>query len=337
MRVARRFVPGRGRPASRSRLPWRALAAALLSVGGWCLAAPSPESRPAPSAASGTTAADDVRPVDATGARIAIDVVDDTGRRVALARPAQRIVSLSPHATELLFELGAGARLAAVERNSDYPAEARSLPMVAALPRPDFERVLSFAPDLVILWGPAAGADLVARFVRLRIPVFVSDPRSLESVAGTLERFGVLTGTQARAIGQARALRERISALRAAHAARAAVPVFVQIWGRPLMTLSDRDLIGDALRACGARNVFGELAQAAAEVDPEAVLRRSPRLVLAFDGEDARTPWKRLRVLEPEGRIAFRTVDRSLQRPTSRAVDALEQACEAIDRVRTAG
>lgn len=326
---------------SRSRLPGFVLAVVLLSIAGRCPAEPSAEVRSGPrpmaSPASGAASSDSVRSNAGTGAGVTIEVVDDAGRRVALARPAQRIVSLSPHATELLFELGAGARLAAAERNSDYPAEARSLPKVAALPRPDLERVLAFAPDLVILWGPAAGADLVARFVRLGIPVFVSDPRSLDSIAGTLERFGALTGTRTRAAERARALRERISALRAEHAAGPLVPVFVQIWARPLMTLSDRDLIGDALRVCGARNVFGELAQAAAEIDPEAVLRRSPRLVLAFDGEDARTPWKRLRALEPEGRIALRIVDRALQRPTSRAVDALERACEAIDRLRAAG
>jgi ABC-type Fe3+-hydroxamate transport system substrate-binding protein len=264
----------------------------------------------------------------------AVKVTDDAGRPVTLPAPARRIVSLSPHATELLFELGAGDRLAAVERNSDHPPEARARPQLAALPRPDLERVLSFVPDLVIVWGPAADADLITRFDRLGIPVFVSDPRSLEAIAVTIERFGELSGTGDRASARARALRERISALRRAHAGRPAVPVFVQIWGRPLMTLSDRDLIGDALRTCGARNVFGELAQAAAEVDPEAVLRRSPRLVLAFDDTDARRPWARLRVLEPEGRIAFRSVDRSLQRPTSRAVDALEQACLAIDRLR---
>ena len=264
----------------------------------------------------------------------AVEAVDDLGRHVRLAAPARRIVSLSPHATELLFEVGAGARLAAVERNSDHPPAARALPTVSALPRPDPERILAFSPDLVILWGPAGARDLVARLEALGIAVFVSDPRSFDAIAVAAERLGLLAGAGPRAVAAADALRARIAALRSRYAGRRPVPVFVQVWNRPLMTLSDRDLIGDALAACGARNVFGGLAQAAAEVDPESVLRRAPRLILAFDGDPGRRLWDGLGALPPRGATGYVQADRTLQRPTPRAVDALEAVCAEIDRFR---
>ena len=264
----------------------------------------------------------------------AVSVRDDRDRIVTLARPARRIVSLAPHATEMLFALGAGERVVAVDRSSDHPPEARRRPALAALPRPDPERLAALSPDLVVLWGPGAGGDLADRIAALGPAVYVSDPRSLEAVATTLERLGVLAGAAPAARAQAAGLRERIAALRARHAHGPAVPVFVQVWSRPLMTLSDRDAIGDALRACGARNVFGGLSTAAAQVDPEAVVRRAPRLVLAFDGDEGRNVWRRVGLLAPQGKAEWLRVDPVLQRPAPRALDELERACDAIARRR---
>jgi len=264
----------------------------------------------------------------------ALKVIDDLGRTVQLSAPASRIVTLAPHATELLFEIGAGAQLVAVERNSDHPPQARALPTLSAWPRPDPERLLALAPDLVVLWGAGDVQPLARRLETLGITVFVSTPRSFAAIADTLERLGVLTGTGPRADRIATTLRARIADLRAQHAQRARVPVFVQVWSRPLMTLSDRDLIGDALAACGARNVFGGLAQASAEVDPEAVLQRAPRLIIGFDADAGRERWERLGVLAPQGTVAYVQGDRVLQRPVARALDALEALCTEIARAR---
>ncbi len=270
----------------------------------------------------------------APGAAGPVSAVDDLGRTVRLPAPATRVIALSPHVTELLFDIGAGARVVAVERNSDHPPAARALPTLSALPRPDPEKLLAFAPDLVMLWGAGLTPDQVRRLEAFGLTVFVTEPRTLDAIADTAQRLGALTGHAARADELAAALRARILALRARHAGRAQVPVFVQAWSKPLMTLSDRDLVGDALAVCGARNVFGSLPQAAAEVDPEAVLRRVPRLIIGFDEQAGRRLWDRLGVLAPAGRIAYLHADRTLQRPTPRALDALEALCARIDRVR---
>ena len=270
----------------------------------------------------------------AMSAAAPVSAVDDLGRTVRLPAPAARVISLSPHVTELLFEIGAGSQVVAVERNSDHPPAARALPALSALPRPDPERLLAFAPDLVVLWGAGITPDRLRRLEAFGLAVFVSEPRTLDAIADTAQRLGALTGHTQRADALATATRTRIAALRARHAGRGEVPVFVQAWSKPLMTLSDRDLVGDALAACGAKNVFGALPQAAAEVDPEAVLRRAPRLVIAFDAQAGRRLWDGLRVLAPVGPIAYLPADRALQRPTPRALDALEALCAGIDQIR---
>lgn len=267
----------------------------------------------------------------------ALRLVDDWGRSLALAGPPRRIVSMAPHATELLFAAGAGPRVVAVDRSSDFPAEVRALPRLAAHPRPDTERLLSTRPDLVVLWGAAAGRDLVDRLEGFGVRVFVSEPKGLEDVAGTLERFALLGDDPRRGRDEAHRFRQAVAALRTRHAGGAPVPVFVQVWARPLITLSDRDSFADVLRTCGARNVFGAERMAAPQVGAEAVLRLAPRLVVAFGGERAqaaRDTWTRLGLLAPEGPAGFVQISAAVQRPTPRMLAPMTQLCEAVEAVR---
>ncbi|GAA4407804.1 helical backbone metal receptor [Quisquiliibacterium transsilvanicum] len=268
----------------------------------------------------------------------ALRLVDDWGRSVALAGPPQRIVSMAPHATELLFAAGAGPRVVAVDRSSDFPAEVRALPRLAAHPRPDPERLLAMRPDLVVLWGAAVGRDLVDRLEGFGVRVFVSEPKGLDDVAGTLERFALLGDDPRRGRDEARSFRQAVAALRARHAAGALVPVFVQVWARPLITLSDRDSFADVLRTCGARNVFGAERMAAPQVGAEAVLRLAPRLVVAFGGERAeaaRDTWTRLGLLAPDGPAGFVQLSGAIQRPTPRMLAPMKLLCEAVEATRS--
>ncbi len=267
-------------------------------------------------------------------ARGATSVIDDWGRVVRWQHTPQRIVSLAPHATELLFSAGAGPAVVAVDRYSDHPAAVRRLARIASYPVPDREALLALSPDLVVLWGAAANREQVARLEALGMNVFVSDPRGLEAIASTLERFARLGADPKAGVRAARRLRERVAALRERYEGAAQVPVFVQVWARPLLTLSDRDTIGDALRVCGARNLFGDMAAAAPRVGVEAVLAASPRLIVAIDAKADRSLWDSLGVLAPQGAAEFAAVDASIQRPSERIVTAIEQLCAAVDHAR---
>jgi iron complex transport system substrate-binding protein len=263
-----------------------------------------------------------------------VSIVDDWGRDLRFQRMPRRIVSLAPHATELLFSAGAGPRVVGVDVHSDRPEAARGLPRVSSYPTPDREALLALRPDLVVLWGAAADRELIFRLEALGLVVFVSEPTTLEAIASSLERFGRLGGDEARGAQAAQRLRARIASLRSRYGRSAPVPVFVQAWAKPLLTLSDRDTIGDALTICGARNVFGDMPMAAPQVGVEAVLAASPRLIVAIDEKADRSQWDALRVLAPQGKIEFAAVDASIQRPTDAIADAIGQLCVAVDRAR---
>jgi hypothetical protein len=114
----------------------------------------------------------------AAGAQAAVSVVDDAGQRVTLARPAQRVISMAPHITELLFAAGGGARIVGAMNYSDYPAAARSIPLIGSNSQIDIERVIAMKPDLLIVWQSGNTARQIAELQGLGIPVFHSEPRN---------------------------------------------------------------------------------------------------------------------------------------------------------------
>ena len=301
-------------------------------LAAFALAAFSPPASASPASVSPASPASASSESGRAQARFAL--TDDWGRTLRFDRRPARIVSLAPHATELLFAAGAGDRLVAADLHSDHPQAARAIPRVTSHPAPDPEQLLALRPDLVVIWGAAASADRVARLEALGLTVFVSDPRTLEEIAGGIERFSSLSDDPAPGLARAQRFRARVAALRARNAGRAQVPVFVQAWSRPLLTLSDRDAIGDALRSCGARNVFGAMAAAAPQVGPEAVLAAAPRLIVAIGADADPSQWEALRLLRPQGPAAFARIDPVIQRPTERMLPALERLCEAVEAAR---
>lgn len=262
---------------------------------------------------------------------------DDRGRRLALPRAPARIVSLAPHATELLFASGLGARVVAVDRDSDFPEAARALPRVASHPRPDVEELLALAPDLVVIWGSGADRALLERLDALGLAVFVSEPRTLDDVADSIERFARMSSDASVGLAASHAFRARVAAVRQRYANRRPVRVFVQVWSSPLIGVADRDVIGDAVRSCGGSNVLAGSAVAAPRLDAEAVIAARPELILATDGTRSERVWRERGLLAPRGVARFAAFDAStMERPGPRVLDALDRLCVEIDEVRRA-
>ncbi len=262
-------------------------------------------------------------------------IVDDWGRSVAIPMPLRRIVSLAPHATELLAAAGLADALVAVDPNSDRPTVLRGLPRVAAYPVPDAEALVALLPDLVVVWGPGISVAGVTRLEGLGLRVLVSDPRTVLAVADAIDTLAGFSAQPAAGRATAAALRERHGRLVQRHAARAAVPVFVQAWDRPLTTLGNLDIVGDVLRTCGARNVFADAPIAAPQVGIEQVLARAPRLVLAVQGERGRALWKSSGLLEGPRAVRFLPLDPDVSlRPGPRIIDVATQVCDAVDALR---
>lgn len=264
---------------------------------------------------------------------------DDTGRSVRLAAPAQRIVSLAPHVTEVLFAAGVGDRVVGAVAYSDYPAAALKLPQVGGYSNVDMEALAALKPDLVIAWKSGNREANLAKLAALGIPVYLNEPRSLDHVARSLEAFGRLGGNEGAGRAAAQAFRARKAALAARYGARPAVRSFYQIWDKPLMTINGEHLISDALRLCGGENVFAALAPIAPTVGVESVLAADPEVIVASGMGEARPEWldqwrrwPRL-AATAAGNLYF-VPPELIQRHTPRILDGAARVCEFLEEAR---
>lgn len=251
----------------------------------------------------------------------------------------QRIVSLAPHITELLFAAGAGDKVVAVVDYSDYPPDARKLPSVGDAARLDLERIIALGPDLVIAWNTGTSQEDVARLRHLGINVHVSNLHTMEDIAGELRELGRLAGTETTAETAAEAFEQRLAGLRSIYRDRETVSVFVQVWERPLMTVGGRHIISDALRICGGRNPFANLRSVAPTVSVEAVLKADPQVIVGdIPVAELSEQWSRWPDLTAVRRGHIYTVPAELiARPTPRMLDGVERLCAVLDEVRANG
>jgi iron complex transport system substrate-binding protein len=265
-------------------------------------------------------------------------VRDGAGATVKLTAPAQRIVSLAPHATELLFAVGAGPRIVGTLDTSDWPSAARTIPRVGDSRSLDLERIVALAPDLIVTWPWTAPAQVEALRAR-GIPVFTTIPASPDGIATDLERLGVLTGDAAAGQRGAERLREHLARIRARNAGATRVRVFYEIWDAPLYTIGGRHLISQAIDLCGGENIFAALTLPAPAVDVEAVLAAKPQAIIAGTDRGARPAWlddwRRWKDIPAVAGGHLYAVDADLlHRPGPRFPDGVDTLCAVIDAAR---
>lgn len=261
------------------------------------------------------------------------------------AQPATRarVITLAPHATEMVYAAGAGDRIVGTVSSSDFPAAARSLPRVGDGIQLNAERILVLRPTVLVAWL-RSGAALAAADLATRIgaEMVYSHPRRLRDIPEDVRRLGALLGTQETANRHASAMDARIGELEADYAGQRRVRVFIEVGSLPLYTIGADPLMTDALRTCGAENVYGEAIAPAPRVPIEDVLVKNPELIVApartgRDGAEIRSRWAGYGLAAAQaGRIHLADPD-ALFRPGPRFIDAIADLCAAIDRVRRAG
>ncbi|MBU1395731.1 MAG: cobalamin-binding protein [Gammaproteobacteria bacterium] len=263
---------------------------------------------------------------------VAVRVVDDAGQTLEFAQPPQRIISLTPHLTELLFAVGAGVQLVGVDSASDYPKAAQALPRVGDYSRINFERILALKPDLVIVWVGGNRAADIHGLRKMGLPVLHTQATRLDDVARLLRLIGQASGHADEGEAAARAYSAQLDALRVQGGRKPPLSVFYQVWDRPLMTVGGNHWISEALALCGARNVFADLRGLSPVVSREAVLSRAPELVVGgSDAPDLRRPWQRFASLPAVKHQAFVQVDADLlHRPTPRLIEGVAGLCAAV-------
>ena len=236
----------------------------------------------------------------------AIRVVDGGGREVVLEGVPQRIVSLVPVATEILFELGQGSLLVGRSRFDDYPPEALFIPDVGDAIRPSMETVLLARPDLVILIGGSDNAQAV-REMEFLVLLF----NTLDNLRSNIVLLGQVVDRDERALEIWTGIERELEAVRDAVDGRERPSVYYDIGYPPAFTVGSGSYLDTLITTAGGRNVFGDLSAPSPRVSLEAIISRDPDVIIhpsiapggeATAGPESRPGWENLRAVR-EGSV----------------------------------
>jgi cobalamin transport system substrate-binding protein len=225
---------------------------------------------------------------------VAVSVVGraQAGAHAMAAASPQRIISLIPSVTEMLFAIGAGPRVVGVSSFDRYPPDVQSRTKVGGLIDPGVERILSLRPDLVVVYGTQS--DLRSQLERARIPIFLYQHAGLSDVTATIRAIGVRVGREAPAASLAADIENRIAQVRRRVAGRSR-PRTLLVFGRDNETLRGIYASGgvgflhDMLDVAGGIDVFADLKRQSVQATSEIILARAPEVILEVrDGSGSR-------------------------------------------------
>jgi ABC-type Fe3+-hydroxamate transport system substrate-binding protein len=216
----------------------------------------------------------------------AVQATDDAGEAVRLPRPAQRIVSLIPSATDLLVAIGAREQLAG-RTDFDKDAAVAALPSVGGGLDPSLETLAALRPDLVLTWETSADATLRTRLRELGIPAYAVSANDTADVFRTLANLGTLAGRRPAADSVAASIRAELDAVRRSVTGRPAPRVLYVGWVDPPMAAGATSFIADLIRLAGGRPLFEDVRQEWPQVSLEEIVSRRPEVIIIPTGEGA--------------------------------------------------
>lgn len=273
----------------------------------------------------------------AATAATTVSVRDDDGNLVTLQKPAQRVISMSPHVTEMLFAAGGADKIVGAVTYSDYPEAAKKIPRVGDNRQIDMERVIAMKPDLIVIWMHGNAERQIDTLRQLGVPIYHSEPLKLDGIPDNLVRLGQLMGTEKVAQPAADEIRRQFAALGKQYAARPPVRLFYQVWDKPLYTLSSKSIVSDAIRLCGGVNIFADLKVTAPVVSVEAVLQADPEAIFGtsekdYGSVDLWRPYPTMLAVKNDN--LFRLDGELLNRAGPRMVAGATALCQKLELVR---
>jgi ABC-type Fe3+-hydroxamate transport system substrate-binding protein len=263
------------------------------------------------------------------------EITDDAGRRVALPARVDRVISLAPSLTEIVFAVGGGDRLAGNTSYCDYPAEAKTIPKVGDSLQPSLEAVIALRPQVVLISTASQLEVFTQQLQNQNIAAFVTDPHDLEGVFRSIEQVGQILGQTEQATQLVKKLRERTNAVeQAVHHAKP-VRVFYQVSGEPLYTLGKDAYLTDLIRRAGGVSVTADVPGAWPRYSSESALAARPDAIILPTGgsmgaaNSTVTVALRNSPAALAGRV-YKINDDYLARPGPRLVDGLEAMAHAL-------
>lgn len=262
-------------------------------------------------------------------------VTDEAGRPVQLAVKINRVISLAPNLTEIVYAIGAGDLLVGNTTYCDYPEQAKSVRKVGDTMQPNIEAILALRPDLILISTSSQLEAFTRQLAEHNIPVFVTDPHDLEGVLRSIENLGKLLDRPQQTEQLISNLRQRTAAVEKAVFSSKSVRVFYQLSAEPLYTAGRDAFVTDLIRRAGGASVTENVPEAWPRFSEEAAVAAKPEAIILPTGgsmgganSDVAGGLRKApavvngKVIKIDGDL--------LVRPGPRAIDGLEQIAHAL-------
>jgi iron complex transport system substrate-binding protein len=257
-------------------------------------------------------------------------VVDELGRSITVPLQIDRIVSLAPSATEMVYALGLGEKLVGVSSFCDYPEDVRNKTRVGQPMNPSLESIVALRPDVVLGSSTANDVHTVEGLDNVGVPLYgITDPHSVDEIFASILRLAELTGATKEGEALVSRLSKELRAVEASVAGRRKPAALLAIWLEPLIATGDNTFLADVLRRAGADSITAGMKtdwprlslETVAERDPEVLIFTTAHGIAAsFDRLRDKPPWRSLRAVR-NGRIIH--LDEALFRPGPRIVNVI--------------
>ena len=232
-----------------------------------------------------------------------IEFTDQVGRTVKLEKIPERIVSLAPSNTEILYALGLGDKVVGVTKFCDYPPEVKEKPNIGGFSTPNLEEIVALSPDLVIA-APRHEDEIIPQLEEKGLTVLVLNPKTFDSILSAIRLIGEVTENDragqlvAEMESRIKAVTDKVSGLTEEEKPR----VFYLTWHDPLKTSGSASLHNELIEKAGGKNIFIDV-EGVQTIDLETLVSRNPQVMIAGigmgTGED-----QTLRYLLGESRLA---------------------------------
>jgi iron complex transport system substrate-binding protein len=263
------------------------------------------------------------------------EVTDEAGRRLRLPEKIDRIVSLAPNLTEIVYAVGAGDQLVGNTEYCDYPAAAKSVAKIGDTMHPSVERIIALKPQIVLVSTASQLEAFTKQLDQQNITVYVTDPQSLEDVFRSIQTLGDLFGHHDSTVTRVAELRKRAAAVEAATKVLKPVKIFYQVSDEPLYTIGRDAFLTDLIRRAGGVSVTADVPGAFPRYSDEAALAAKPdAIILPAGGAMATANSKAAPALKNSPAVLnnriYKIDENHLQRPGPRLVDGLEEMARAL-------
>jgi iron complex transport system substrate-binding protein len=262
--------------------------------------------------------------------------VDDLGRKIYLARPPVRIVSLAPSITETLFAVGLDQEIVGVTPFCDYPAQAKGKAKVGYA-SPNIETIVALKPDLVLAPREFMRADILTKLEQLKITTFILDAKSIEEIPSHVQTLGRIVDRTQEADRVATGIRQRFAEIKARMEPLARPRVLYVLNTTPFITVGPGSYIHQLIELAGGANVAAGARAPYPRLNLEAVLKEDPQILVFPVGsaegipESEQKQWQRWTSMSAVKQGRFHTVSSELlNRPGPRIVEGLEALARII-------